>query len=287
VISGPVNDGAPTFAPDGNTLYFTRSGANGIESIILVSTRSHGKWSEPQVAPFSGQWYDSSPAMAPDGSFIVFQSSRPRVAPAPATRSSHLWRVDRVANGWGAPAELPDAINISANVYRPSIAADGTLYFISKDAPDKKFRMYSSRSQAGAYQKAEVLPFSDGSTLDVDPEIAPDQSFLLFSSAGREPFKDTHEHLYIVFKHEGAWGPVAPLRYDGDDWAGVTTDDDPRLSPDGKSVYFASDRSPPVHYPLSAKQVKEDLERMKAWDTGNTNVWLLPLAPWLNGGVKG
>src|SRR5271156_4427821 len=65
VISGPANDGSPTFAPDGNTVYFTRSTAAW--GVILESHKSQGKWSEPQVAPFSGEWSDSSPGMAPDG----------------------------------------------------------------------------------------------------------------------------------------------------------------------------------------------------------------------------
>jgi len=33
----------------------------------------------PVVAPFSGEWPDSSPAMSPDGSYVVFQSTRPKV----------------------------------------------------------------------------------------------------------------------------------------------------------------------------------------------------------------
>ncbi len=28
MISGPANDGAPTFSPDGTTLFFTRSNSN-------------------------------------------------------------------------------------------------------------------------------------------------------------------------------------------------------------------------------------------------------------------
>ena len=59
VISGPANDGSPTFSPDGNTLYFTRSTAGW--GVILESHKSHGEWSEPDVAPFSGEWSDSSP----------------------------------------------------------------------------------------------------------------------------------------------------------------------------------------------------------------------------------
>jgi hypothetical protein len=40
VISGPANDGSPTFAPDGNTVYFTRSTAAW--GVILESHKSQG-----------------------------------------------------------------------------------------------------------------------------------------------------------------------------------------------------------------------------------------------------
>jgi hypothetical protein len=56
VISSPANDGSPTFTPDGNTLFFMRSTAGW--SVILESHRVNGRWSMPQVAPFSGEWPD-------------------------------------------------------------------------------------------------------------------------------------------------------------------------------------------------------------------------------------
>ena len=55
VISGPANDGAPTFSPDGDTLYFTRSGANGVESVIMESHWSGGTWSGPVLANLSAE----------------------------------------------------------------------------------------------------------------------------------------------------------------------------------------------------------------------------------------
>ena len=283
-ISGPGGDGAPAFLPNGRTLFFSRSGPNGTLSVILESALMGKQWSEPKVASFSGTWYDSSPAVAPDGSYLIFQSARPSEAAAgsssqPAKRASHLWRVDANKGGWSAPRELPESVNISGQIYRPSIAANGNLYFISRESRNEKFRMYRSVHRDGVYQPAQALPFSDGSTLDVDPEIAPDESFILFASAGRQPFSDDHEHLYIVFRKGESWGSVTPLRYEGDDWPGSTTDDDPRLSRDGKVIYFSSDRTPPVHYPMEAAAAKEVLDRVTVWDTGLTNVWELDFNP--------
>ena len=75
VISGPANDASPTFTPDGKTVYFFRS--NGADYDLMVSRFNGKRWSEPQIAPFSGQWRDLEPALSPDGSFMVFASGRP------------------------------------------------------------------------------------------------------------------------------------------------------------------------------------------------------------------
>src|SRR5262245_10159682 len=75
IISSPLHDAAPAFTPDGKSVYFGRS--NPSHSTILVSYLKHGQWSEPELAPFSGQWDDMEPAISPDGSFLVFVSNRP------------------------------------------------------------------------------------------------------------------------------------------------------------------------------------------------------------------
>ena len=283
IISGPGNDGAPSFTPDGNTLFFTRSTARW--SVILESHLANAQWSKPAVASFSGEWSDSSPAVAPDGSFVIFVSVRP-VDPAAQDETSarkmasHIWRVNRQGSGWGAPVQLPETVNFCPNIFRPSVAADGSIYFTAIEK-GKELRLFRSLFQNGAYTKAEALSFSDGTIKDVDPEIAPDQSFMIFSSR-RWPNDTVHEHLYIAYNKAGVWGDITPMHYSGDDANGSSDDNDPRLSPDHRTVYFSSDRSPAVHFPQTKAQAEENVQRMEAWDNGNTNIWMMPLTPWLH-----
>jgi hypothetical protein len=287
LISGPANDGSPTFSPDGNTIFFSRSSGNW--TMILESNNVAGQWSKPTIAPFSGEWSDSSPEISADGSYLVFQSTRPIAVAEPGDSGkpprpvSNIWRVDRVGSGWSKPQRLPDTVNLPGqSLWKPSVAADGTLYFTAIDEKRNK-RLYSSQYTDGTYQLAQPLPFSDGTKQDVDPEIAPDGSFLIFVSAGRLP-DDQKDHLFIVFKKVDGWGPVAPIRYTGDSNDGYSTDDEPHLSRDHRTVYFTSDRVIPVHFPLTPEQAQQNFKLLESsgWFTGYASVWSLSLGHWLN-----
>lgn len=292
-ISGPGNDWTPTFMPDGKTLYFTRSGPAW--GFILESHAAGAGWSTPTIAPFSGDYPDSSATLAPDGSYIVFESQRPATpALAAELKAKHqgltvsaIWKSTREGAGWSAPERLPDTVNISTHIWKPSVAADGTVYFISKGDADKNFRLYRSRYRDGQYAQAEPLPFSDGKTLDVDPAVSADGSYLVFSSAGRGPRKDDHEHLYIVFAKAAGWGPVIPLCYPGDDKGSYSFDDDAVVGPDQTTLYFATDRALPVPLPHSRAEAEQAVRDMDGWNNGNANVWSLSLKPWLEAAKAG
>lgn len=277
VISGPANEGTPSFSPDGRTLLFTRSAPRW--SVVLESHLGHGRWSRPTVASFSGEWSDSSPAFSPDGSYVVFVSVHrlPPANPTDAPRAtSHLYRVDRTAQGWGVPRELPPAVNAFPQIFRPSVAADGSLYFTAA-MPGKELSLFRSKCVDGVYRQAEPLAFSDGSVKDVDPEIAPDESFLVFTSRRPFPGETAHEHLFVVARKGNGWGEIQPIRYEGDTANGSSEDNDPRLSPDRRTLYFSSDRTIIVHFPRTHAQAIEDAARLDLWDNSNTNIWTIPM----------
>jgi len=81
------------------------------------------------------------------------------------------------------------------------------------------------------------------------------------------------------------WGQVVPICYAGDDTNGYCTDDEPHLGTDHRTLYFSSDRSVPTHFPRSREQAQRDFERMEScgYFTDYTNVWSIPLTPWLDG----
>jgi hypothetical protein len=291
VISGPANDGAPTFTPDGTTMFFTRSGATW--GTILESHQVGDHWSEPEIASFSGEWSDLQPVVSHDGSYLIFSSwrplesnSAPSVDKGTTIRAAYLWRVDRVGSGWSQPVLLPDTVNFTPRIFKPSLAADGSIYFMAMEK-GKKFRLFRSQYHNGNYQKAEPLPFSDGTTGDVDPEIAPDESFLFFSSDSRSPGDTGHEHLFVVFKKVDGWSAVTPVHFTSDNNNDASNDNEAHLSRDLRTLYFASDRSVSVKFPRTREQAKQDLARVQTWDNSNYNVWFVQLSPILNAAKTG
>ena len=283
VISASGHDAAPAFTSDGKTVYFQRSSAAA--STILVSHLVGGRWSTPEIASFSGRWDDLEPAMAPDGSYLIFVSSRPISDSGKALdgfysgtahpgHGGNLWRVDRAGSGWSEPVRLPETVNRGATIFAPSVVADGSIYFMEPYGEKGRFRLLRSQYRDGSYEAAQPVPFSDGTFTDVDPAVAPDESFMVFGS-GRPPAKSMD--LFIVFREGELWG--TPLHL-GDDVNQAGSDAEPRLSPDRRTLYFSSERVLPVTLPRDRRAARRDLARL-SWDNGQYNIWHVPLAPWL------
>ena len=273
VISGPSGVDCLTFAPDGATVLFDQQA--GRSGFIMQAHRTRSGWSSPQIATFSGQWLDHDPAMAPDGRFLVFTSNRPDVAGGAPLRGGHLWRVDRHGDGWGAPVRLPDAVNNGPAIYAPSVAANGDVYYQRRDEPEHEFHLYRTAWRDGAYQPPQRVMLGTPHAHQLDPAIAPDQSFIVFDA--NDAGKDLPDHLYIAFRAGTGWGAPIDLgeavdRYEP--WGS-------HLGPDGQTLYFTSNYATEVAYPRSPAQAHADLARMRAWDNGTNHIWRLSLAPWL------
>jgi Tol biopolymer transport system component len=273
VISGPADDADPAFTPDGATLVLARDGT------LMISRRGSQGWSAPRIAPFSGEWRDQQPAMSPDGRSLVFVSNRPVEAGAATHPTGNLWRVDRHGDGWGAPVHLPEQVNRDGSVWAPSIAGDGSLWFIARAESKAPLRLWRSQWRDGGYLAAVPVSFGDPTTQDVDPAVAPDESFIVFGSM--HPGPDAHERLFIAFRAGAGWTTPVDLG-DAVNGRGGHDSNEARLGPDGRTLYFASDRVLPAHFPRSRAQAEDDIARAAAWNNGSQNVWSVSLAPWLD-----
>ncbi len=235
------SDIAPAITPDGRTLFFTHS--EGEKRTIMISHRVKGRWSAPQIAPFSGTWRDIEPYMAPDGSYLIFASNRPATPegkpldgffggkPQPG-KGGNLWRVDRRGSGWGEPVRLPDIVNSSGAIYSPAVAGDGSVYFNQPDPVTKKSHVYRAQAQGGTFLPPVSQSFADGDHPAFDATVAPDESFIVFG-AGRPPAPAGSAALFIAYRRAGGWSEPQAL-------TPLIEGIEARLSPDRKTLYYSA-----------------------------------------------
>jgi hypothetical protein len=286
VISATGNVNAVTFAPDGDAAWFDAVAGGG--STIMESRRIDGAWSAPRIASFSGEWRDLDPAMAPDGSFLVFCSDRPAAPGGTALDSttfdgrvhagkgSHLWRVDRRGSGWGEPVPLPAAVNDDTRLYSPSVVRDGSVYYQRPDTGSHTFHLMRSQYADGRYQPPVAVAIGPRESDERDPAVAPDESFIVFGT--RPQAGQADGRLVIAFRAGDHW--AAPI--DLGDALNQDGAEGPHLGPDGRTVYVDSGATFTAAFPRTRARTREDLERARLWDNGNSHLWSFSLAPWLD-----
>jgi Tol biopolymer transport system component len=275
VVSTEDDESGGTLSPDGTEFYFVKFNQFTTfprYGLICVSHFRDGKWSQPEALPFSGRTLDFPPRLSPDGKIMYFSSARP--APGKTARVLRIWSVERTAGGWGEPQVLPAPINAPDDRWNlaPSVTRDGTLYFASTRGGDNS-HIYRSRFQNGVYSEPEKLgPEVNSDFTESDPYISPDEKILIFSSAGDGlGDKDRDEtlkgggvlyaraDLYISVNQGGKWSKARHLEHGINSVADEST---PSITPDGKYLFFASERSPftvPTAHPLNYDEIENML----------------------------
>lgn len=290
VLSTQADEIGAAFTPDGGTIYFTlrsQTTTTPALSTICVSHLAGGHWSEPQVAPFSGRFNDSNPTISPDGKRLFFASDRPAPGKTSPTKPDDppdidLWVMERTADGWGEPRNLGAPVNTPAIELSPAVAADGTLYFASSRPGGKgSLDLYRSRFGDGHYAEPEPLAEINTDAYEGQPAIAPDQSLLVFAAAGRPDalvsggYPYAKGDLYVSFRTGSGWSPPQVLPPPINSKA---SDSSPSFSPDGRSLFFTSERSPftvPMPHPLKGHEM---VDQLHAALSGSGNLYRIDLA---------
>lgn len=238
IISKASFEGHASITPDKKEIYFTVYSNDHGYSIIAYSQNSKGTWTEPQIPEFSGKYRDGSPALSPDGSRLYFSSNRP-VNGSKLNESNDIWYVDRIASGrWSSPVWLGDKINTSYNEFSPSVDIKGNLFFCSnRPSGFGDMDIYVADFEDGKLQEPRILDHSINTEYhEGNVGISPDGKLLLFMVQNK-PGDFGYDDIHYSVKVDGKWRPGKNI---GSIINTYTYDFSPKVSPDGKMLYFAS-----------------------------------------------
>ena len=272
IISTPDDELGGTITADGKTLYFEKSAAPHYLYILYESHLVEGKWSTPTVLPFSGMYRDTDPVLSPDEQTLLFASDRP--VNGKDEHHFYIWAATKTAAGWSEPKLMPGPVNDGYNQVFASIASNGNLYFASSRKTGN-YDIYRSRLIDGKYQPEEDLgPDFNGPAINsFEAFIAPDESFLLIGSFGRQPTFGSSD-LYIAYNQNGTWtkpknlGPVINTK---------ARDYSPRISGDGKWLLYTSERDNALQPRTKPYTYREFVEQSRGLYNSLGNLYRIPL----------
>lgn len=247
--------GAPAFSPDGKELFWYGYFMPGIGyNNIWWMREENGKWSAPQLAPFS-DYMSFSPAFSPDGNRLYFASRRPYGPDKKA--DMNIWYAEREADGTWSKAKLAGFPPNRDDFHErsPIVAEDGSLYFTANGPGAGGTFLYKSEFANGVY--SPPVPFEeyiDGGKTDSCHSMG---QILFFKYGGPH-----YAEISICFHNpDGTWSePV----YAGDLLHQGQGSSDCSISPDGQYFFFVQNIAP---YWVDASFI-EDLRKKALKDDG-------------------
>ncbi len=194
INTSKYNEGAQSISADGRYLFFT--GCNRPDGLgrcdIYVSHKRGTEWSEPfnLGAPINTTFWESQPAISPDGNTLYFVSNRPG-----GLGGYDIWKSTLKTDGfWSTPKNLGPEINTPYDEHTPFIHPDGkTLYFSSDGWPGmgNKDIFISRIDEDGKWSKPENLGYPINTfNEETGLIVSPDGTFGLFSSNLKGGFGD-------------------------------------------------------------------------------------------------
>lgn len=229
-------DTDPLYADAGDHLRQCRNGRTLMAAPLTVQVRNLG-------AGINSTASDHGPLISADGSTLFFTSRRPapgntKVNKATGEYFEDIYAVERSADRWGTPQQLPPPVNGPSNDASVGLAADGNTILLYRDQGGAGDLYESQRSSAGWSEPRPLGAPINGPGHESAAWRTADGRWLYFVSdradgsvGGQDIFRAPWDAT------TGAWGtpenlgPTVNSRHDED---GVF------LTRDGGTLYFSS-----------------------------------------------
>ncbi len=246
----------PAFTPDGRTIYFAQSECSPIwecPQTLKTSTFGPAGWSTPEPVKLPRLGRADWPSVSPDGSLLLFSCAVPRERHRGKDVDTDFDLYTLELNDPGAkpvPLDEPDINRIRGGKVRtlryvnnetaPSLTEDGDLYFWTERLDGVGDRdVYVARADgAGGFLKPEPLPAPINSPgNDAGAWVSPDGQLMLVNYSDRGGSGGTD--IFASTRTGDQWSKPANL---GETVNSGYEDFSARLTPDGRTLVFTSDR---------------------------------------------
>ncbi|MEO9826135.1 MAG: hypothetical protein ABJF50_17175 [Paracoccaceae bacterium] len=247
---------SPAFSPDGNTIYFAQADCERIwncPQLLMRSSRTDTGWSRPEAVELPQKSRVDWPSVSPDGRTLYFSwaAKRARHAGQNVYEDFDLFKLDLTD-----PKAVPEAIDepdinrirggeirktrFVNNETAPVVTIAGDLYFWSERLDGAGLRdIYVARSDgSGGFLRPKILPAPINNDGENDGSwVSPDGRLMLLTTSPRGSQEPANLHVSTF--EDGVWttprklGQAVNSRHS--DFAG-------RITPDGKTLVFTSDR---------------------------------------------
>jgi Tol biopolymer transport system component len=258
--------GVVTFSPSGQEVVWSVVDPARRASALLRMVVRDGRWGPPESPAFSSTSSDDVPFFSPDGSRLFFLSDRPSQEGTGRSKEN-IWYVERAGEGWSEASLLDTPANEMDLHWQFSLSRDGTLFFASSDGRGMGLNdIWRSALVDGVYQEPENLgPAINSPHPDFAPFIAPDESFLIFTSVDR-PEGSGGSDLYVSFRDlGGSWTEAVNLGEPVNSPGGELL---ASRSPDGRYLFFTGMRDGRKGTFWVEARVVEDLRSRILGDSG-------------------
>jgi Tol biopolymer transport system component len=220
---------AAIFSSDGNEVYWVSRENQESKLSTWMMQRINNRWTEPEVINLLGDSVNLfDPFLTTDGKKIYFGADK--------NGNADIWYAERQGNTWTKPQSIGSAINNINGQCQASFTNNGNAYYLDYRTINNKWTcdIFKSEFKNGEYLKPDTLPqYINSPSQDWTPYVAPDDSYLIFSSSRERKYGD----LYICFHdiNNDKWSEPVKL---GDAINTSTQETFPFVSPDGKYLFF-------------------------------------------------
>jgi hypothetical protein len=153
-----------------------------------------------------------------------------------------IWVMEREGRAWSEPRRLPEAVNGPVNAFYPSITRDGVLHFLREEGQGGW--LMRSAWKNGAWTAAEKLPPPfNADPRQANPRVDPEGRFILVPMMGRPDSLGGADYYGYFRRDDGSW--TEPVHLGSIVNSSARDEFSISLSPDGKVVFFGSDRTLP------------------------------------------